>query len=199
MRLGLDALHDTLNRALAEVVAVALHRQAVDADRDGPFAAFVKLIFLIVAVVPGQLQHAVSDEVLAGAVGLHNGLDEIFRHIGVVCQQLLRVLGQAVAAVAEAGVIVMAADARVKTYAVNDLLRAQALALRVGIQLIEIGNAQRQIGVGEQLDGLGSVKPMKRVSMFSLMAPSCSSAANSWAAATRCASSGSVPTMMRDG
>ena len=49
----------------------------------------------------------------------------------------------------------MAADARVKTYAVNDLLRVQALALRVGIQLIEIGNAQRQIGVGEQLDGLG--------------------------------------------
>ena len=85
MDLGLNALHDTLNRALAEVVAVALHRQAVDADRDGPFAAFVKLIFLIVAVVPGQLQHAVSDEVLAGAVGLHNGLDEIFRHIGVGC------------------------------------------------------------------------------------------------------------------
>ena len=49
----------------------------------------------------------------------------------------------------------MAADARVKTYAVNDLLRVQALALRVGIQLIEIGNAQRQIGVGEQLDGFG--------------------------------------------
>ena len=49
----------------------------------------------------------------------------------------------------------MAADARVKAYAVNDLLRVQALALRVGIQLIEIGNAQRQIGVGEQLDGLG--------------------------------------------
>ena len=33
--LGLDALHDTLNRALAEVVAVALHRQAVDADDTG--------------------------------------------------------------------------------------------------------------------------------------------------------------------
>ena len=54
-------------------------------------------------------------------------------------------LGRAVAAVTEAGVIVMAADARVKTYAVNDLLRVQPLALRVGIQLIEIGNAQRQM------------------------------------------------------
>ena len=133
---------------MTEVVAVALHRQAVDADGDGLFAAFVKLIFLIVAVVPGQLQHAVGDEVLAGAVGLYNGFDEILRHIGVICQQLLGVLGQAVAAVAEAGVIVMAADARVKAYAVNDLLRVQTLALRVGIQLVKVGNAQRQIGVG---------------------------------------------------
>ena len=49
----------------------------------------------------------------------------------------------------------MAADARVKAYAVNDLLRVQTLALRVGIQLVKVGNAQRQISVGKQLDSLG--------------------------------------------
>ena len=49
----------------------------------------------------------------------------------------------------------MAADARVKAYAVNDLLRVQALTLRIGIQLVKVGNAQRQISVGEQLDSLG--------------------------------------------
>ena len=49
----------------------------------------------------------------------------------------------------------MAADARVKAYAVNDLLRVQTLTLRIGIQLVKVGNAQRQIGVGEQLDSLG--------------------------------------------
>ena len=49
----------------------------------------------------------------------------------------------------------MAADARVEAYAINDLLSVQSFALGVGVQLIEVGHAQRQISVSKQLDGLG--------------------------------------------
>ena len=73
----------------------------------------------------------------------------------IVSQQLLRILGQAVAAVAEAGIIVVAADTRVKADTVDDLLGIETLALGVGVQLIEVRHAQRQIGVGKQLDSLG--------------------------------------------
>ena len=48
----------------------------------------------------------------------------------------------------------MAADTRVETHAIQNLPCVQAFALRVGVQLIEVRHAQRQIGVGEQLDRL---------------------------------------------
>ena len=153
--------------ALAEVVGVRLHRQAVHADCDRLFLRFVVLVVLAVAVVTRQPQHAVGNEVLAGAVGFHDGLNQVFRHIGVVRQQLLGVLGQAVAAVAEAGIVVVAADARIQADAVDDLPGVQALALGVGVQLVEVGHTQRQIGVGKQLDGLGLGKAHEqRVDVF---------------------------------
>ena len=103
--LGLHALHDALDGACAEVVGVGLHRQAVHAHD--------RLRLALVDAVPHHLQHLVGDEVLAGAVGLHDGLDQVLGHVLVVRQQLLGVLGKAVAAVAEAGVVVVAADVRV--------------------------------------------------------------------------------------
>ena len=93
--LGLHALHDALDGARAEVIRVGLHRQAVDAHD--------RLRLALVHAVPHHLQHLVGDEVLAGAVGLHDGLDQVIRHILVVGQQLLGVFGRAVAAIAEAG------------------------------------------------------------------------------------------------
>ena len=92
--LGLHALHDALDGARAEVVGVGLHRQAVHAHD--------RLLLALVHAVPDHLQHLVSDEVLAGAVGLHDGLDQVLGHVLVVRQQLLVVLGQAVA---EAGAV----------------------------------------------------------------------------------------------
>ena len=145
--LGFHALHDALDGARAEVVAVGLHRQAVHAH-DRPLLAGVH-------AVPHHLQHLVGDEVLAGAVGLHDGLDQVLRHVLVVGQQLLGVLGQAVAAVAEAGVVVVAADARLQAHAVDDVAGVEAADLAVGVELVEVGHAQRQVGVGEELHGLG--------------------------------------------
>ena len=145
--LGLHALHDALDGARAEVVGVGLHRQAVHAHD--------RLLLAGVHAVPHHLQHLVGDEVLAGAVGLDDGLDQVLRHVLVVGQQLLGVLGQAVAAVAEAGVVVVAADARLQADAVDDVAGVEAADLAVGVELVEVGHAQRQVGVGEQLDGLG--------------------------------------------
>lgn len=145
--LGLHALHDALDGARAEVVGVGLHRQAVHAHD--------RFRLALVHAVPYHLQHLVGDEVLAGAVGLHDGLDQVLRHVPVVGQQLLGVLGQAVAAVAEAGVVVVAADARLQAHAVDDVAGVEAADLAVGVELIEVGHAQRQVGIGEQLNGLG--------------------------------------------
>lgn len=109
--LGLHALHDALDGACAEVVGVGFHRQAVDTHD--------RLRLAGVHAVPHHLQHLVCDEVLAGAVGLYDGLDKALGHVPVVRQQLLGALGQAVAAVAEAEVVVMAADARLTRVAQN--------------------------------------------------------------------------------
>ena len=61
----------------------------------------------------------------------------------------------------------MAANARIQADAVDDLPGVQALALGVGVQLVEVGHTQRQIGVGKQLDGLGLGKAHEqRVDVF---------------------------------
>ena len=144
--LGLHALHDALDGARAEVVGVGLHRQAVDAHD--------RLRLALVHAVPHHLQHLVGDEVLAGAVGLHDGLDQVLRHVLVVREQLLGVLGQAVAAIAEAGVVVMRPDARLQAHAVDNVAGVEASHLAVGVELVEVCHAQRQVGVGEELHGL---------------------------------------------
>ena len=145
--LGLHALHDALDGARAEVVRVGLHRQAVDAHD--------RLLLALVHAVPHHLQHLVGDEVLAGAVGVHDGLDQVLWHVLVVGQQLFGVLGQAVAAVAEAGVVVVRSDARLQAHAVDDVAGVEASHLAVGVELVEVGDAERQVGVGEELHRLG--------------------------------------------
>ena len=152
--LGLHALHDALYRALAEVVGVALHRQAVHAD--DAFAGLLAVLVVARIVVPACLaQHGVGDVVLARAVALDDGGHHVLGHVGVVGQELLGVLGQAVAAVAEGGVVVVRADARVETDALDDGAAVEALDFGVRVELVEVAHAQGEVGVGEELDGLG--------------------------------------------
>ena len=87
--LGLHALHDALDGARAEVVGVGLHPQAVHAHD--------RLRLALVHAVSHRLQHLVGHEVLAGAVCIHDGLDQVLGHFPVILQQLPGVLGQAVA------------------------------------------------------------------------------------------------------
>ena len=154
--LRLDALHDALDRGLAEVVGVRLHRQTVHTD-DG-FLLEGLLLFVVACiglVCVGDFEHAVRDEVLPGAVTLDDRLNQVLRDVLVVREELLRVLREAVAAVAEGRVVIEVADARVEADAVDDLLGVEALRLGVGVELVEVGHAEREVGVREELDGLG--------------------------------------------
>lgn len=115
---GLDALHDALDGAHAEVVAVRIHGQAVHAD-DG-------LLLALAGPAPRHLQHLVGDEVFARAVGVDDGLDQVLGHVLVARQQLLGVFGQAVAAIGEARVVAVGANARRRAHAADDVASIKA-------------------------------------------------------------------------
>ena len=154
--IGLETLHDALNRGLAEVVGVCLHRQAIHTD-DG-FLLEGLLLFGVACIgliCVGDFEHAVCDEVLPGAVTLDDRLDQVLRDVLVVCEELLRILREAIATVTEGWVVIEVADARVEADAVDDLLGVEALRLGVGVELVEVGHAEREVGVCEELDGLG--------------------------------------------
>lgn len=73
---GLDAPHDALDGAGAEVVRARLHGEAVDAH--------LGLRDALVHEARHAVEHRIGDVVLAGAVGLHDGLDEVLGHLVVV-------------------------------------------------------------------------------------------------------------------
>ena len=49
----------------------------------------------------------------------------------------------------------MGPDARLQAHAVDDVASIEAADLAVGVELIEVGDAQRQVGVCKELHGLG--------------------------------------------
>lgn len=146
---GFDPLHDTLDTALTEIVTVTLHRKTVDTDND--LAFFIWIEVLASGVCASDFKDSLSDEILPGAIAFHDRLDQIFRHVLIVCQKLLGILGQTVAAIAEGWVVVVVADARIEAHAFDDRRGLQALNLGVGIQFIELADTERQVSVYEQL------------------------------------------------
>ena len=155
---GLDALHDALDGALPEVVAVRLHRQAVHTHNGrccDRIVVAAKFVAFTVTVPPGFAQHGVGNVILARAVALHDGRHHVLRHVAVVGQQLLGVLRKAVAAIAEGGVVVVGADAGVEAHALDDGAAVEALDLGVGVQLVEVAHAQGEVGVGKEFHSLG--------------------------------------------
>jgi hypothetical protein len=79
----------------------------------------------------GAAQDVRDDDVLAGGVRLNDGADQRLRHGFVVGEQLLGVLGQARAAIAEGGIVVVVADARIEADPVNDFARVEPLGERL--------------------------------------------------------------------
>ena len=114
-----------------------------------------RIISLVRFICASDLQHTVSNVVFSGTVRLHDCFNQVLRHISVIGQKLLGVLGQAVTAVAKAWVVVLITNTRIKAHTIDNLLRIQSLHLRIGIQLVEIADTQSQISVGKQLNSLG--------------------------------------------
>ena len=116
--LGLDALHNALNSALAEVVRVALHRQAINTNDALLLAMGIPLAAGF--VVAGLTQHLVGNEVLTGTIALYDGCHHVLRHVSIVGKELFGVLWQAVAAITKAGVVIVSTDTGVEAYTRGD-------------------------------------------------------------------------------
>ena len=82
-------------------------------------------------------------------------MNQVLRNIAVVGQQLFGVFGQAVTAVAEAGIVVMRADTWIEANTVDDLLSIEAMGGGVGIKLVKVRDAHGQVSVGKELDSFG--------------------------------------------
>ena len=102
-----------------------------------------------IVIISCHLQHLIGNEVLTCAVAFNNGMYQILRHVCIVCQQLLRVFRQAVTAVAEARIVIVCADSRVKAYTLNDGLSVKSFNFCVCVKFIEIAYTQSQICVGK--------------------------------------------------
>ena len=134
----LELVDDIECRALPEVVGSAFHGEAECADD-------LRL----------HCQNLIDDKLLSRAVGIDDCANQVLGNVLEVGEELLGILGQAVAAVAEAGVVVMGPDTRIQANALDDIARVEPLALGIGIELVEVRNPQRQICVGKELDSLG--------------------------------------------
>ena len=145
---GFDALHDALDGTLAEIVGITLHGQAIDTDSNGLLTAIV-LVVGAIGIPAGLAKDFVGNEVLTGAVALDNGGHHVLGHIGIVGQELLGVLGEAIAAITKRGVVVVGANAGVETNARNNGLGIEAFDLGIGVELVEVADTKCQIRVSK--------------------------------------------------
>ena len=140
------------NGRLAEVVGVRLHGRAVDTDYTvGGFRAI-----LIVAgiVVPACFaQYSIGNVVLARAVRFHDGRHHVLRNVPVVGQELFGIFGEAVAAVAEGGIVVVGADTGVETDAFDDGTAVETFDFGIGVEFVEVADAEGKVGVGKEFHG----------------------------------------------
>ena len=140
---------------MAEIVAVTLHGETVNANHTLLFLLLTPVVIVvIISIVACLSQHLVGNEILAGLITFHDGTDKVLGNIGIIGQQLLGVLGKTITAVAERRVVVMGTYAGIETNTVDDLVCVQTLELGIGVQLVEIANPQGQIGVGKKFHGL---------------------------------------------
>ena len=73
-----------------------------------------------VVIPAGHAEDLIGDEVFAGAVAFHDCRHHVLRDVGIVGEQLFRVFGEAIASVAEGGIVVVGADSRVKSYSLDN-------------------------------------------------------------------------------
>ena len=78
------------------------------------------LILGAIVVPTGHTKNCISNIVLSGAIALHDSRHHVLGYILIVCQQLLGVFRKAVAAIAKRRIVVVGADTRIETDAVDD-------------------------------------------------------------------------------
>ena len=117
-------MDDVLDGAGAEVVGAGFHSEAIDADGFWFF-----------------LSNHVGDMLFSDVVSIDNGGNHGFRDALVVGAELLGVFREAVAAVAKGRVIIMVADARVETNAIDNVFSVEFLRHGVGVEFIEVGDS----------------------------------------------------------
>ena len=96
-----------------------------------------------------------GQKILAGAVRIHDGLDQILRHLIVISQQLFRVLGQAIASISKGRIVVMRANTWIETDTFDDLACVHVSCQSIAVQLVKECNPHGQIGIGEQFGRFG--------------------------------------------
>ena len=130
---GFDALHNALDRTLTKIIRVRLHGEAINTNHALLFRCSIVFISFAIVIISCHMEHTIGNEIFSGAVALHNGFNQVFRYILIICQQLFRIFRQAIAAIAKAGIVIKISDPRVKAHAFNDLLGVQALHLGIGM------------------------------------------------------------------
>lgn len=91
----------------------------------------------------------------AGHVGFDDGFNEVLGNVFVVGEELFGVFGEAVATVAKRRVVVVGADTGVERDAIDDVFGVETFGLGVGVEFVEVGDAEGEVGVGEEFDGFG--------------------------------------------
>ena len=61
---SLDALHDSLDTALAEIVTVALHRESIHSDSARVFFLRIIAAVILIEIISSHTEHSVGDKVL---------------------------------------------------------------------------------------------------------------------------------------
>ena len=102
-------------------------------------------------VVTRDFQHLISDIILSRPIRLHDRLDQILRHILIICQKLLCIFGETVAAIAEGRIVIEFTDSWIQTDTIDDFCRAETFRLRICIEFIEIRHTHRKVSIGEKL------------------------------------------------
>ena len=109
-------------------------------------------VIISIAIITCLLENGISDIVLTGAVALYDCLNQVLWNISIVCQELLRILWQAITTITKAWIVVMCANTWVKAYTFNDSLGIKTFDFCICIKLVEVTHSQSQIGIGKELN-----------------------------------------------
>ena len=152
---------------MAEIVAVGLHRQAVDADDTLFFLGCIVIALIVIIVVTSHIQDSIGDEILSCSVTFNDSSHHILGNILIIGQKLLGVFRQTIAAISETGVVIMRTNARIESYPLNDCLRIEPFYLGIGVKFVEIAHTQSKVCISEQLYGFSLLDAHKeRIYIF---------------------------------